>query len=365
MTLAEHFETAGCIPLSLPHLFPAETLLELYGEDLRSRAFLFPGSGIGEELALRPDFTIPVVLEHASLGWPAARRYSYQGPVFRRQEPGSARPFEYLQAGIECIGTDRRPETDSEVLKLILSGLEALGVKDGITITTGDLGIPFALLDALEMPPQRRETLRRHFWRPERFHALIAEAVAGQTPPSPLRQELLRSAGNLIAVEQLAASKGEIIGARDVTEIVERARALAALSDLPPMPGEQAGLIEEVLDIRADPETALRALRDLAQSASVDIANALDRLERRLEAIARSGIDTRALVFDASFGRSLEYYDGFVFEIVVTERTDLPPLAGGGRYYMMTERLGASRPVPAAGGMIRPEAVLSFLEASR
>ena len=36
-----------------------------------------------------------------------------------------------------------------------------------------------------------------------------------------------------------------------------------------------------------------------------------------------------------------------------------PPLAGGGRYDAMTVRLGAARPVPAVGGMIRPEAVLA------
>ena len=67
--------------------------------------------------------------------------------------------------------------------------------------------------------------------------------------------------------------------------------------------------------------------------------------------------------FDAAFGRNLEYYEGFVFEITAPadsgKQSDLPPLAGGGRYDAMTQRLGAAQPIPAVGGMIRPEALLA------
>ena len=72
---------------------------------------------------------------------------------------------------------------DAAVFALLWRGLAALGVAPAATI--GDLSIPFALLDALEMPAARRAALRRHFWRPARFQALIARACR---PPAPTRR---------------------------------------------------------------------------------------------------------------------------------------------------------------------------------
>ena len=44
-------------------LHPADPFLETAGEDIRRRMFVTEGPQ-GERLALRPDFTIPVCLEH-------------------------------------------------------------------------------------------------------------------------------------------------------------------------------------------------------------------------------------------------------------------------------------------------------------
>jgi ATP phosphoribosyltransferase regulatory subunit len=362
--LSSLFAEAGYAPVTTAYLFEAEALIDLYGEDIRGRAFLFPGSGGGSELCLRPDFTVPVVRAHGQGGWDREARYAYQGPVFRRQAPGSARPAEYLQAGVEYLGAPDPAEAEAQVFTLILQGLDALGAGP-LTVTTGDLGIAFALLDALPMPERRRHQLRRHFWRPKRFHALIEEAVAGPKPPSPLRARLIEAADGPVPAEAIAAlstEAGEPLGLREVDEIVARSLALAEAAGEPPMPAGQAELIETALSIKGPAGNALARLRALTEAGGVDITQALDRFETRLAALDRAGIDAAALSFDAAFGRNLEYYEGFVFEITARGRPDLPPLAGGGRYDAMTRRLGAGRPVPAVGAMIRPEAVIAARE---
>ena len=371
--LAGLFGQAGYDPVTVAQLFAAETLIDVYGEDIRGRAFLFPGTGGGGaagagELCLRPDFTVPVVLAHGAGGWDRAARYAYQGPVFRRQAPGSTRPLEYLQAGIENLGAADPAAADAEVFALTLNGLRMLG-QENLTISTGDLGIAFALLDVLPMPAQRRRRLLRHFWRPARFHALVEEAVAGPAAPSPTRARLIEAVAGPdlgASVAALAARAGEAIGLREIDEIVERARTLAAEADEPPMPAEQAELIEAALSIKGPSGNALARMRALTDAAGVDIAPALDRFELRLAALERAGIDAEALPFDAAFGRKLEYYEGFVFEIAADTaaggRDDLPPLAGGGRYDAMTRRLGAAAAIPAVGAMIRPEAVIAARE---
>ena len=61
------FEKAGAEWIEVPVLHPADPFLETAGEDIRRRMFVTEGPA-GERLALRPDFTIPVCLEHLKSG---------------------------------------------------------------------------------------------------------------------------------------------------------------------------------------------------------------------------------------------------------------------------------------------------------
>ena len=355
--LARLFAEAGHAPVAVPHLFLGETLLDLYGEDLRARAFLFHDAERHNELALRPDFTVPVALAHGAEGWERQAAYGYQGPVFRRQEPGLGRPVEYLQAGVERFGDPDPVAADAGVFALLRRGLVALGVTPEATV--GDLSIPFALLDALEMPAARRSALRRHFWRPARFQALVARACR---PPAPsnARKVLAAAAQGPTpgdSVTQLMKAAGEPVGARGADEVIARARRLAAEAAEPPMPEADARLIAEVLAVKGPAPEAAGRLRRIA--GATGIGQAIDRFEARLAALEAEGVDPGALAFDAAFGRNLEYYDGFVFEMRAPGGAVHPPLAGGGRYDAMTVRLGAGARVPAVGGIIRPEAVLA------
>ena len=67
-------------------LLPADVLIDLYGEDLRARAYTTHDPVLGEQM-LRPDFTVPVVQMHMAVGNEPAR-YCYAGQVWRKQEPG-------------------------------------------------------------------------------------------------------------------------------------------------------------------------------------------------------------------------------------------------------------------------------------
>jgi ATP phosphoribosyltransferase regulatory subunit len=274
--------------------------------------------------------------------------------------------MEYLQSAIENHGAADAARADAQDFTLIREGLKPVNAGP-VSVMTGDLGIAFALLDALPMPARRRHQLRRHFWRPHRFRELIAEAVAGPATPTPRRARLIAAANGPDAANAIAAiatQAGEPLGLREIDEIVTRTLALAAADIDTPMPAEQAEMIETALSIKGPAGNALARLRTLTAAGGADITPALDRFEARLAALDQAGVDASALPFDATFGRNLEYYEGFVFEITAQDHPDLPPLAGGGRYDAMTHRLGAGNAVPAVGAMIRPEAVLAARESS-
>jgi ATP phosphoribosyltransferase regulatory subunit len=104
----------------------------------------------------------------------------------------------------------------------------------------------------------------------------------------------------------------------------------------------------------------LNRLRDIAVDMPA-INGAVTRLEQRIEALAKRGVDVDTLDFEASYGRvSMEYYDGFVFGFYSDSSADLPAVASGGRYDALTRVLGQGHEIPAVGGIIRPEIVLKL-----
>jgi ATP phosphoribosyltransferase regulatory subunit len=337
------FTDAGAARVEPETLQPADLLLDLYGEDIRARAFLVQDPVEGE-LVLRPDFTVPVARLHMVSGADPSR-YAYEGLVWRRQNPGSARPTEYLQAGVELIGGADPAADEAEVFSLIQSALQGLDAKP----VTGDLAVIFAAIAALNTSEQRRAALRRHVWRPARFKAMLDRFTV---PPAPSATRAALLAGDEAT---LIASAGKFTGARSGEEIRARVAVLREDAATPPLSRDDRAMIEAVLAVKGGSGAALQQLRamDLAP-----MTPALDAMSRRLDAMARRGVDVDALPFDATFGRGLEYYDGFVFEFR-SVKPGLPPLGGGGRYDALTAIVGRGAGSTAVGGIVRPEALLA------
>ncbi|NNU81285.1 ATP phosphoribosyltransferase regulatory subunit [Halovulum dunhuangense] len=344
------FAEAGAVRVDPAALLPADTLLDLYGEDIRARAFATQdGEG---ELVLRPDFTVPIVQRHMEQGAEPAR-YAYAGPVWRRQGAGSSRAREYLQVGFELFDGANPAAADAEVFALIATALEGCGLR----AATGDLGLLMAAIEGLTTSPARRAALRRHLWRPARFHRLLDRFAA----PDALRPALDIP---VTQIEAAVRAGGKPLGKRAVAEVVARIHRLQEEAASAPLHAGEVAVIEALLDLRAPAPEALSRLRDLAAE-TASLRPAVDRFARRLDALAGRGVSVDALPFEGAFGRTtLEYYDGFVFGFYAEDREDLPVIASGGRYDALTRVLGAGQGVPAVGGMIRPEALLA-LEAGR
>jgi ATP phosphoribosyltransferase regulatory subunit len=122
-----------------------------------------------------------------------------------------------------------------------------------------------------------------------------------------------------------------------------------------------AALIESYAAIKAPAGQAVQALVHLLRGHRVDLSAALDAFDRRLKLIGAAGIDTSVAEFSAEFGRNLEYYTGFVFEVVAASLGPKSPVAGGGRYDSLLADVGAPVAVPAVGSCIHTERLLAVL----
>ena len=206
--LTQAFVAAGALPVETDILLPADTLLDLYGEDIRARAYVTSDALRGEQM-LRPDYTVPVVQMHMADGADPAR-YTYAGPVFRKQDYDETRANEFMQVGFEVFDGRNPAAADADVFAAIAGALGGLDVR----AATGDLGILMAAVRGLRTSDARKAALVRHIWRPRRFRALLDRYGARSQPP--------QSRVALLAKDDPFAGAGTDIGLRSRAEVQAR-----------------------------------------------------------------------------------------------------------------------------------------------
>ena len=368
------FARAGYERIEPAVIQPADLFLDVVGETLRARTYVFTDPD-GAELCLRPDLTVPTCRLHLERHAQAdtRARYCYSGSAFRYQPTGAgpAHPREFHQAGIESFAAPDRERDDAGVLGLIVMALREAGLR-GPRLRIGDLGLFAALIGALPMPERWRTRLRHQFWRPEAFRAELARLSSGkaQAPGGPAdlidRLDPADPAGaEALVAEHLETAGIELIGSRSAAEIAQRLLAEAADRREKPLPAETARLIEAYVAVKAPARAAVDRLAELARSRGVDLSAGLHAFARRLDLIEQAGANAADAEFSAEFGRNLEYYTGFVFEVIAPALGTRSPLAGGGRYDSLLVEVGAPMPVPAVGASIHTERLLAALDAGQ
>jgi ATP phosphoribosyltransferase regulatory subunit len=352
------FTQAGYAEARPAILQPAEPFLDLSGEDIRKSLYLTTDAS-GEELCLRPDLTIPVARDYLAsplAGQPAG--FCYLGPVFRYR---GGKPSEFLQAGIESFGRQDRAAADAEMLALGLEATATFGLSD-IDIRTGDVALFIALIDALDLYPVWRRRLIKDFNRKISLaQDLERLTLATGTRRNEYEGVLAALAGSdrkaalALVTDLMSIAGASNVGGRTVDEIADRFLEQSTLKG-GALPRDALEKIQRFLAIAGDPADALRQLRALAADAKLDITAAIDQYESRIDHMTARGIDIAQTRFSTSFGRGVDYYTGFEFELHRRGNGD-DPLVAGGRYDGLMSQLGAAAPIPAVGFSIWIEAL--------
>ena len=370
-TLMSVFIKAGHEAVAPAIIQPAGVFLDVIGETLRARTYVFTDPD-GEELCLRPDLTVPTCRLHMERhADPATKaKYCYNGSAFRFQPAGAplGHPREFRQAGIESYGATDKAKAEAQTVVTLLDGVKAAGLT-GFKLHIGDLGLFRALLDAADMPLRWRRRLMHHFWRPDAFRTELKRLTTASIDlPRDVPKELLTKLDPERpddAERQIAAyleSRGiELVGTRSLGEITANLLSIVADSNTQPLSADTANLLESYIGVVAPARAAGARLKDLLRDRNIDISEAFDAYQRRLQLLSDAGVDVTHATFEAEFGRTLEYYTGFVFEVVVPALGRSSPIAGGGRYDTLMRQCGTPEDVPAVGGAIHTERLLAAL----
>jgi ATP phosphoribosyltransferase regulatory subunit len=351
-SLIAAFVGAGYTRVSPAILQPAEPFFDLTGEDMRRHMYLVTDTD-GREFCLRPDLTIPVARDYlASATAPQPANFCYLGPVFRDSGAASG---EFLQAGIESFGHTDKATADAEALALGIEATAQYGLA-APRIVIGDVALFSALIAALDLAPAWKRRLLKDFNRKATLAQDLERLTLASRQTRNEYQGVLAAFANAnpkaaqaLVTDLLSIAGKTAVGGRSIGEIADRFVEQAELGASIALPSETCALLARFLVVAGTPAEGAATLRDLAAEAGVSLGPALELFESRIALLARRGVDVERIRFATAFGRGVDYYTGFVFELYdPTGRID-GQLVAGGRYDGLLSRLGSPQPVAAVG----------------
>src|SRR6202012_5267584 len=121
--------------------------------------------------------------------------------------------------------------------------------------------------------------------------------------------------------------------------------------------------IATLLAISGPAEKAIEKIRALTKSVGVSLDAPLKAMTARLATLKSLGVDSKRVSFAARFGRNMEYYTGFVFELWSKDSEGPVQVAAGAGYETGVAAAGGPPRVPPVGCAIRTERVLAARDA--
>ncbi len=308
-TLRGVFESYGFTPIETPHLEYAEILVNDSEDDAQKQLYRFKDHG-DRDVALRFDLTVPfarfVVQHRHELNLPF-KRYAI-GNVFRGESPQAGRYREFTQCDFDFVGTTS-VGADAEIVQIISSSLEALGIKDYL-IRLNNRKVLNAYLKFL--------------------------GIEGKTG------EVLRIVDKLDKIGE-AKVKEQLVAGLSFTD--------AAVSEL---------LTFVSLKQEGPSEQFFASIAHFKEK-SPELAAALAELEDLFGILAKTNIPQENYQIDFSIARGLGYYTGTVYETTHKGAPELGSICSGGRYDDLTMTF-SNEQMPGVGASFGIDRLLAVLE---
>jgi len=364
-SIREFFINKGYTFYNPAMTIPADIVMNFMGEDVRNR-LLFTSSPGGDELCLRPDFTLPLAISYIN-NEVQANKFVYDGYAFRFPSINEKTRYcpEFRQIGIENFGDKSKIDVEGDVISQVCEILSSF-YDDHLEIKISDIFMFYQLLNHLKIDTYLFNRVRRLYWRgmsATKIKDSIKKIMNTRFDAKP-RLDLIdeyknNNLSSIALIQKLTGSDDlSIFSGRRPDDIVKNYIDKSELINGTMINDTAIEQITEFLSIKGDISRVVKLLDNFQKKYHIDFAEGIENLENRVKILKKNQIAKDIIEFNATLSRKVEYYTGLIFEIRTKNENKNEPIAIGGRYDKIFEELGSKKPIPAVGCSIYVDRLL-------
>ena len=327
--------------IELDSIIESKHILKRSGGNFRQYLFSFYDQNY-KEWTLIPDLSLASVKKYIESKTNKKTKWSYSGEAYRKQDKSNKSPI-VKQTGFEIFGSYNKAKDDNEIIQTSLKIFKNSNFKK-CELNLSNMEIFSVLVDKLSLPLRWRKKIKRHFSRKEYFEELLKKL----SDDKDINPKIVKADKRL--AERLRKSNLEkIYSGRSLKDILDRFD-LKNYKDVRDQSNKRdIKIIREYLKISCPIEKAPEVLGNFFYKYNMNIF-----VSPNYFPIKKNNIKNVKVLFTPNINRTLEYYTGMTFNLIVDVKKKKNILLSGGRFDKLIGDLGYKN-IPAVGAAINSD----------
>jgi len=334
-------KSSGFKNIELDSIIESNQVLKRSGGNFRQYLFSFYDQHY-REWTLIPDLSLASVKKYIESKTNKKTKWSYSGEAYRKQDKSNKSPI-VKQTGFEIFGSYNKAKDDNEIIQTSLKIFKKSNFKR-CELNLSNMEIFHILVDKLSLPLRWKEKIKRHFSRKEYFEELLKKL----SDDKDINPKIVETDKRL--AEKLRKSNLEkIYSGRSLKDILDRFD-LKNYKDVRDQSNKRdIKIIREYLKISCPIEKAPEVLCDFFYKYNMNVF-----ISPNYFPIQKNNIRNVKVLFTSNINRTVEYYTGMNFNLMVDIKKKKNTLLSGGRFDKLIGNLG-SKNIPAVGAALNSD----------
>ena len=331
-------KSSGFKNIELDSIIESNQVLKRSGGNFRQYLFSFYDQHY-KEWALNPDLSLASVKKYIESKTNKKTKWSYSGEAYRKHDKSNKSPI-VKQTGFEIFGSYNKSKDDNEIIQTSLKIFKRSNFKK-CELNLSNMEIFHILVDKLSLPLRWREKIKRHFSRKEYFEELLKKL----SDDKDINPKIVETDKRL--AEKLRKSNLEkIYSGRSLKDILYRFD-LKNYKDVRDQSNKRdIKIIREYLKISCPIEKAPEVLNNFFYKNNMNVF-----ISPNYFPIQKNNIKNIKVLFTSNINRTVEYYTGMNFNLMVDIKKKKNTLLSGGRFDKLIGNL-SSKNIPAVGAAL-------------
>ena len=319
--------------VKLDNIIESKYVLKRSGGSYRQFLFSFYDQN-QKEWSLVPDLSVSSVVKFIQ------NKINTTGEAYRKQNKNYNAPI-INQTGFEIFASNDKIKDDKEIIQTSIEIFKKSKFKKG-ELNISNIEIFNALIDRLSLALRWKERIKRHFCREAYFNQLLRK-LSSDTDINFAEVEKDKK----IAEKFRKQKPSTLYSGRALKDILERFDLKNFKEPRSIADKKSVKIIKNYLKISCSIDNAPSTLNKFFKKnklnlfISDDYFPVVKTINRKIK-----------INFSSNINRSLEYYSGMVFNIIVNKKGKKFSLISGGRYDGLLKNLGSKKNTTAVGAAI-------------